>query len=68
LRLRVTAAPVAGAANAAVAQLLARALDVPPSAVSVVKGLQSRSKIVEIAGLGRAEIQSRLSSMLTRAS
>jgi len=68
LRLRVTAAPVAGAANAAVAQLLARALDVPPSAVSVVKGLQGRSKIVEIAGLGRAEIQSRLSSMLTRAS
>ena len=68
MRLRVTAAPVAGAANAAVAQLLARALDVPPSAVSVVKGLQSRSKIVEIAGLGRAEIQSRLSSMLTRAS
>ena len=68
MRLRVTAAPVAGAANAAVAQLLARALDVPPSAVSVVKGLQGRSKIVEIAGLGRAEIQSRLSSMLTRAS
>src|SRR5262252_4467345 len=68
LRLRVTAAPVAGAANAAVAQLLARALDVPPSAVSVVKGLQGRAKIVEIAGLGRAEIQSRLSSILTRAS
>jgi len=63
LRLRVTAAPVAGAANAAAARLLARALDVPPSAVSVVSGLQGRAKIVEIAGLGRAEIQSRLSSI-----
>ena len=68
MRLRVTAAPVAGEANAAVARLLARALDVPPSSVSVVSGLQGRAKIVEIAGLGRAEVQSRLSSSLTRAS
>ena len=68
MRLRVTAAPVAGAANAAVARLLARALDVPPSSVSVVSGLHGRAKIVEIAGLGRAEIQSRLSSIIARAS
>ena len=68
MRLRVTAAPVAGAANAAVARLLARALDVPPSSVSVVSGLSGRAKVVEIAGLGRAEIQSRLSSILTGAS
>ena len=68
LRLRVTAAPVAGAANAAVVRLLARALDVPPSAVSVVSGLQGRAKIVEIAGLGRADVHNRLSSVGTRAS
>jgi len=58
----VTAPPVDGAANAAVARLLARALGVSPSSVSVVKGLQTREKIVEVAGLGAAEIRSRLAS------
>ncbi|PYN32724.1 MAG: DUF167 domain-containing protein [Candidatus Rokuibacteriota bacterium] len=60
LRLRVTAAPVGGAANTAVARLLARALGVPPSSISVVRGLQGRTKIVEVIGLGVAEIQRRL--------
>ena len=68
LRLRVRAAPVAGAANAAVARLLARALGVPPSSISVVRGLQARTKIVEVAGLGAAEIQSRLALLLPGAS
>jgi uncharacterized protein len=62
LRLRVTAPPVAGAANAAVARLLARALGVSPSSIHVVKGLQAREKIVEVAGLGAAEIRSRLAA------
>jgi uncharacterized protein len=56
----VTAPPVDGAANAAVARLLARALGVSPSSISVVKGLQAREKVVEVAGLGAAEIRSRL--------
>lgn len=58
----MTAPPVDGAANAAVARLLARALGVSPSSISVVKGLQTREKIVEVAGLGAAEIRSRLAS------
>jgi uncharacterized protein YggU (UPF0235/DUF167 family) len=58
----VTAPPVDGAANAAVARLLARALGVSPSSISVVKGLQTREKIVEVVGLGAAEIRSRLAS------
>ena len=58
----MTAPPVDGAANAAVARLLARALGVSPSSISVVKGLQAREKIVEIAGLGVAEIRSRLAA------
>jgi uncharacterized protein YggU (UPF0235/DUF167 family) len=62
LKLRVTAAPVDGAANAAVARLLARALGVSPSSISVVKGLQAREKIVEVAGLGAAEIRRRLAA------
>jgi uncharacterized protein YggU (UPF0235/DUF167 family) len=68
LRLRVTAPPVDGAANTAVTRLLAEALGVPPASISVVSGLHGRSKIVEIAGLGRAEIQRRLDLMLTGAS
>jgi len=60
LKLRVTAPPVDGAANAAIARLLARALGVSPSSISVVKGHQAREKIVEVAGLGAAEIRRRL--------
>jgi len=68
LRLRVTAPPVAGAANTAVTRLLAKALGVAPSSISVVSGLQGRTKIVEVTGVSRAEIQGRLASILTRAS
>jgi uncharacterized protein YggU (UPF0235/DUF167 family) len=68
LRVRVTAAPVAGAANTAVARLLARVLGVPPSSISVVHGLQGRTKIVEIAGLGETEVQRRLALIPARAS
>ena len=68
LRLRVTAPPVGGAANTAVARLLATALGVPPSSVSVVRGLQGRTKIVEVTGLGPAEIQNRLAAILPEAS
>ena len=63
LRLRVTAPPVAGAANTAVVRLLAAALGVAPSSVSVVSGLQGRNKIVEVTGLGEIEIQRRLAGI-----
>jgi uncharacterized protein YggU (UPF0235/DUF167 family) len=51
-----------------VARLLAAALGIAPSAVSVVKGLQGRTKIVEVAGLSLAEIQRRLAPIVSRAS
>jgi uncharacterized protein YggU (UPF0235/DUF167 family) len=41
---------------------------VAPSSISVVHGLQGRTKIVEIAGLGAPEIQRRLALILARAS
>ena len=50
LRVRTTAAPVDGRANAAVAKLLAKALGVPRSAVRIVGGESRRSKRVEVAG------------------
>ena len=60
LRVRVTAPPVDGAANAAISALLAAALHVPPSSISVVRGTRGRDKLVRISGLGAAELRSRL--------
>ncbi len=60
LRLRVTAPPVEGEANLAVARLLARALRVAPSTIAVIRGERSRDKRVRIAGLTEAELRSRL--------
>jgi uncharacterized protein (TIGR00251 family) len=50
LAVRVTAAPVDGAANAALAQLLARSWKLPPSAFEIVSGSTSRTKRVLVRG------------------
>jgi uncharacterized protein (TIGR00251 family) len=63
LRVRVTAPPLEGAANLAVARLLARALRVAPSAVAVVHGARARDKRVRVAGLDAAEVRNRLDSL-----
>lgn len=44
LQVRVSTAPEKGRANEAVARLLARALDVAPSAVTLLSGAGSRHK------------------------
>ena len=48
LLVRVTAPPVDGAANAACVRLLARALGIAPSRISLIRGRQSRDKVLEI--------------------
>ena len=60
LRLRVTAAPEGGRANAAVAELVAEALDVAKTRVSVARGRAGRTKILRVEGLGLAEALDRL--------
>lgn len=50
LKLSVTAAPERGRANDAAIALLARALGVPKSSLSVVAGETSRLKTIRIAG------------------
>ncbi|QND68023.1 DUF167 domain-containing protein [Mesorhizobium loti] len=50
LKARVRAVPENGAANQALERLLAKALGVPPSAVSVVAGGTARLKTVRISG------------------
>jgi uncharacterized protein YggU (UPF0235/DUF167 family) len=51
--VRVGAAPVEGAANDEVIEVLARALDLPRRALSITSGLASRTKRVAIDGLTR---------------
>jgi uncharacterized protein len=51
LKLRLAAPPVDGAANEALVNLLAAELGVPRSAIRVVSGVASRSKVVEVVGI-----------------
>lgn len=48
LRVHVTAAPEAGKANAAVQRLLARALGLPKSKLTLVRGMTARDKVFAI--------------------
>ncbi len=50
LRVRVAAVPDKGKANAAVSVLLAKALGVPKSSISVVSGETSRMKTLSVVG------------------
>ncbi len=59
LRLRLTAAPVGGAANRQCVELLAKALGVPKSAVAIASGEGAQRKRIRIRGadpsaIGRA--------------
>jgi len=58
--VRVTAAPVNGAANDAVVATIAAALDLPRQAIRVVHGDTSRNKTIEVAGLDSATARVRL--------
>ena len=60
LKLAVTAAPAAGRANAAVLAMIACLAEVPPSAVTVVRGASSRDKTIRIAAADPARILGRL--------
>ncbi len=60
LRVRVTAPPADGAANQAVATLLAKALGVPKGAVNLVSGGSSRHKRFRIDGRDDAAVEARM--------
>ena len=60
LRVRVTAPPVEGQANRAVTAVIARALGIRPSAVSVVRGERGRDKMIRIEGMTIDEAARRL--------
>ena len=64
LRVRTTAPPVAGKANRAVAEVLAHALDIPRTNVSVSRGHGSRDKVMEIVGIDEPELRHRLERLV----
>ncbi len=63
LRLRVAAVPDKGRANAAAIALLAKALGVPKSALTLLAGETARLKTIAIAGDG-AELAARLEALV----
>jgi uncharacterized protein len=62
LVVRLTAPPVEGRANQALARLLARTLGVPPSSLSLLSGEKGRDKRVRVAGLSLDAARRRLAA------
>lgn len=60
LRVRVTARPVEGAANRELLRVLAAALGVRPSALTLEAGAHGREKLVRVEGLAPETVRARL--------
>jgi uncharacterized protein (TIGR00251 family) len=60
LQVKVTAAPDDGKANLAVCKVVADALGVPKTSVTVVRGHTARTKQLEIATLDDEQVAARL--------
>lgn len=60
VQARVTAPPVDGKANRALCRLIAEQLGVPRGRVTVLRGAKSRHKIIEVEGIGQAEVEEAL--------
>jgi uncharacterized protein (TIGR00251 family) len=64
LELAIAAPPAAGAANLELIRCLAAALGCGKSAIEIVSGAGSRSKLVSIVGLDEAELLEQLGQSL----
>jgi uncharacterized protein len=60
LKVALAAPPVEGRANKALIRFFAELFDVPPSAIEIVSGGQSRNKAVRVAGVSAAHVRARL--------
>ena len=65
LKVRVRARPIDGEANDALVRLLAKSLGVSKSSVTVVRGGQSRSKMVVVDGLDDETLGARIAEILS---
>jgi len=59
LKVRITAAPVAGAANKHLLKFLARKLKIPQGQLSLKSGATSKNKSISIQGISGAEVRER---------
>ncbi len=60
LKIKLTAPPVEGAANAALIEFVAEWLGVRRSAVSIVSGGKARNKLMRVNGVTREQVIKRL--------
>lgn len=56
LVVRLTAPPVEGRANKELVRFLAKILGVPPSSLTIIRGLTSRDKVVLVSGKKSEEL------------
>ena len=64
LKVRVRARPMDGEANDALIRLLAKSLDRPKSDLTLMRGGQSRLKMVAVAGLDEATVTACIGNLL----
>ena len=55
LKIRLTSPPVDGEANKACMQLFAKWLGISPSKISIIQGLSSKNKIIEVTDLTKKQ-------------
>ena len=60
LRVRLHAPPVDGAANAALIEVLAKALGLPARAIAIVSGERGRTKRVKLDGVDERTVATRI--------
>jgi hypothetical protein len=60
LKIRLTAAPTDGQANAALIKFLAERLGVPESTIEIVAGKETRDKWISVQGISPALVDERL--------
>lgn len=57
LRVRLTAPPVDGAANAALVEFLSETFGIPRASITIVAGATSRTKVVELTGITEERVR-----------
>lgn len=60
VRLRLTAPPVDGAANAACIEFLSGLFKIPKQQIEIISGFTGRNKIIKLYGIKREEVAPRL--------
>lgn len=57
LKIWLSSAPEGGKANAELVRILAKLLEIPKSSITIIKGLSTRNKIVDIEGISNQDIK-----------